>query len=334
MEAIGPVVAGVAVKLGAQVGADLHFGQLDAEALEMLEQPGAGQAGIGLGQLGGIGEEDGPGGFVAQSVLEAGQALGLHLGPVMGDVIEELGVHLPAAQGGMLGLDPAQVRLSAVLLRAWTQQPGVAQDPVDGSLADRQLKVLDQTPGSEAGGALAGGDRRTRRRFRAAAGLAARAPGVVLEPIVTPLQEAPKPQAHRVAAAAKAPPGGTDSVRLGINHQFAPQSEVIVDGRFHGPVKSEPRVRFLGVHNLAFILEAPDPHSFSRQALPLGGGLASSAPTPPSPSPVKQSAFLSSSLGQDLYRSVWIRRKSQYLRRAFSWPQRGHVASSVPSAEV
>jgi hypothetical protein len=127
--------------------------------------------------------------------------------------------------------------------------------------------------------------------------------GSVHEPLVARGQEAPQPQAHRVARAAKTAPRTTDALRLSVDHQLPAQAKVLIDGRFHGQIESEPRVRKIGVHNQAFIMEAPDPHLFSREALPLGGGLPASASTPAFPSLAEQSTVLPSSPGQDLYRS-------------------------------
>jgi hypothetical protein len=303
MEAVGAVAAGVTVKLGSEIGADLDLIEGDAEAAQVLDEARAGKRGIGLGQLGGVGQEDGAGGLVPEGVLEPRQALGLHLGPVLGDVVEVLRVHLPAAQRRMLGLDPAQVRLAPVLLRAHPQQPLVAQDPVRGSLAHRQRKVLHQAPRPKTGRPLARRHHGLGRRLGALPRLAMGPPGSVHEPLVARGQEAPQPQAHRVARAAKTAPRTTDALRLSVDHQLPAQAKVLIDGRFHGQIESEPRVRKIGVHNQAFIMEAPDPHLFSREALPLGGGLPASASTPAFPSLAEQSTVLPSSPGQDLYRS-------------------------------
>jgi hypothetical protein len=74
VKAVRAVVDGVAVELGAQVGADLDLGEGHAMVAQVVEHASDGESGIGFGKGGGIGEEEGASGLVADGVLEAGQA--------------------------------------------------------------------------------------------------------------------------------------------------------------------------------------------------------------------------------------------------------------------
>ncbi len=188
VEAVGAVVDGVAVELAAQIGAHLDLGQVEAVGAEVREDAGRGERGVGFRAVGGVGEEERAGGFVADRVLERGQRLRLQLRPVVGNIGEILGVHLQATERRVGGLDGVQIGFAAVLAGPRADEFFVPQDAVRGAFADGQLEPVHQAPRAEAGRFFPRGDDEFFLRGAGAAGLAVGAAGMVGEPLVAPAQ--------------------------------------------------------------------------------------------------------------------------------------------------
>ena len=118
VKTVGAVAHGVAVKLGAEVGAQDQFSEIEAVCGEVGEHALECERGVGFREFAGVGEEEGPEGFAANRILETGHAELLHLGKVAGDVVEVFGVHLQAQQGRMGGFDRAEIGLALVFAGA------------------------------------------------------------------------------------------------------------------------------------------------------------------------------------------------------------------------
>ena len=98
-----------------------------------------------------VGQELRAAGEFANGVLEAGQAVALHLGPIEGDVGEVFHIHLEAGERGISGFNGTQVVLTLVTALGRAGQMVVAEDAVQGIVADLEGKLGDETAGAEAG---------------------------------------------------------------------------------------------------------------------------------------------------------------------------------------
>lgn len=99
-----------------------------------LEAEGEGCAGRG-GTLLGEGDALQAAAHLARRVLNDGQAAGLHLRPIVGDVVEVLGIGRDLLEQGPGGLQGGQILLLLVLAAPLAHQAVVAQDALDGGVA-------------------------------------------------------------------------------------------------------------------------------------------------------------------------------------------------------
>lgn len=158
VKALGSVVNGIAIEFAAQVGGDDDLVGIDAVALEVLEEAMDAEGRIGFGEFVTVGQELRAAGELANGVLEAGQAVVLHLGPIEGNIGEVLHVHLEAGEGGIGGFDGAEVVFTVVAaLRGSGELVGV-NNALGGIVAQRQAKFFDEAASAKAGGLLAQGD--------------------------------------------------------------------------------------------------------------------------------------------------------------------------------
>jgi len=250
------VVHCVTVELGAEVGAHDQLREIKAVSLEVRGDARGGEGGVGFRQFAGVGEKEGAEGFAADGVLEPGHAGLLHLGKVMRDVVEILGIHLEAQERRMRGLDGPQVGFALMLARTRADELCVAQDAMRRALAERQFEHVHEAPRAETGGLFARGDdlgrdglSGPRRRVLGAArevrqGIIAGFPAAV-------------PEAHGGAGAFVAPSGGAMTVGFGVAHNFVAQRELVLADFVHGAIESEPGVG-LSLHTSASPREAPD----------------------------------------------------------------------------
>jgi hypothetical protein len=150
VKAFGSVVDSVAVKFRAQVGSDNGLASIDAMLLEVFEETVDAQGGVGFGEFIAVGQELGATGEFANGVLEAGQAVALHLGPIEGDVGEVLHIHLEAGERGIGGFNGPQVVLTLVAALGRSGQVMVINDALGGVVAQRQIKFLDEAASAKA----------------------------------------------------------------------------------------------------------------------------------------------------------------------------------------
>jgi hypothetical protein len=151
VKALGSVVDGAAVKFRDQVGSDNGLASIDAMLLEVFEEALDAQGGVGFREFVAVGQELGTTGEFANGVLEAGQAVALHLGPIEGDVGEVLHIHLEAGERGIGGFNGTQVVLTVVSALGWPGQVMGVNDALGGVMAQRQIKFLDEAPSAKTG---------------------------------------------------------------------------------------------------------------------------------------------------------------------------------------
>ena len=108
------IVDGVAVVFGSQVGGDDDLGGVDAMVFEMGEEAIRSEGGVSFGEFVAVGQELGAARKFADGVLEAGQAIGLHLRPIEGDVGKIFDIHLEAGKRRIGGFDGAEIVFTMV----------------------------------------------------------------------------------------------------------------------------------------------------------------------------------------------------------------------------
>ena len=226
VKALGPVVDGVAVKFRAQVGSDDDLAGIDAVALEVLEEALDGEGRIGFGEFVAVGQELRAAGEFAKGVLEAGQAVVLHLGPVEGNIGEVLHIHWEAGEGGIGGFDGAEVVFTAVAAFRGSGEVVGLNDALGGIVAQRQVKLLDEAASAKAGGLLAQGDQAVLQGVFGfvRAGLGGAALGA--QAGVTLVLEAAAPFADGVAEAAEVTRRGFDAFDPGKPDELVTQGKM------------------------------------------------------------------------------------------------------------
>lgn len=136
MEALGSVMNGIAIEFDAQIGGEDDLRSIDAVVFEVLEKAVDGEGGVGFGKFVAIGQELGAAGKFADGVLETRQAVGLHLGPVEGNVGEIFDIHLEAGEGGIGGFDGTEIVFAFMTAFGFTGELVLAEDAIEGVVAD------------------------------------------------------------------------------------------------------------------------------------------------------------------------------------------------------
>jgi len=237
VEAAHLVVSGVAVIFGAQVGGDDDLGSVEAMVIEMGEEAIHSQGGVGFGEFVAVGQELGAARQFADGVLEAGQAIGLHLRPIEGEVGEIFDIHLEAGKRRIGRFDGAEIVFAVVAALGWAGELVVAEDAVQGVVADLEGKFGDETAGAEAGCFFALGHAfgfQGGRGFMRA-GMRGAADGQ--EALVAVGGKAADPFAHGVFGALVTAGGGLDALVEGIGDQLVAESEFRIAGADHGVIR-------------------------------------------------------------------------------------------------
>ena len=150
MKTFGPVVNGVTVELDAQVGGDHHLLGIQAMLLEMFEETFDGERRVSFGKFVAVGQELSAARQLADGVLEMGQTVVLHLGPVEGNVGEIFHIHLEASERGVGGFDRPQVIFTAVAALGGPGQLMGINDALGRIVTQRQSKFLNEPASAEA----------------------------------------------------------------------------------------------------------------------------------------------------------------------------------------
>jgi len=152
LEAIAGAILPVAAdEFGAVVGLDFDPLQVNPTGLQMVQEEVGEQAGVVGGFFPGIGQEHHAGADFPGGELDVGQAQGLHLGPVMGDILEVFGIDGQLPKELPVLFDFGQVFLFLMLLSSFLNQSIVLQDATDGLMGTGQRVFEDQPPGSHEG---------------------------------------------------------------------------------------------------------------------------------------------------------------------------------------
>jgi len=165
----------------------------------------------------------------AGGVLDERQAAGPHLGPVVGDVVEVLGVGgdlLAQPPGGFQG---RQVLLALILAAAGLDQAVFVPDALDGRMAQGQLPFALQAPGAEGGQLATQGDHPLSQFARDLVRTEVGGAREFFQPREAPRRIAPAPLAHGGHGRAEGPRGSLNAVLTGVRNQ----AEAIVKGVLH-----------------------------------------------------------------------------------------------------
>ncbi len=114
----------------------------------------AGGRGTGLGK----GPEQQAAAHFASGVLDGGQIEGLGLGPVAGDIVEILGVGGDLLKDAPGGLDVGEVLFALIFALAFSQQTVLAPDALQGTMAEGEIELADETASAESEQLLAQSD--------------------------------------------------------------------------------------------------------------------------------------------------------------------------------
>ena len=231
------IVGGVAVVFGAEVGGDDDLGGVEAMVFEMGEEAIHGQGGVSFGEFVAVGQELGAAREFADGVLEAGQAIGLHLRPVEREVGEVFDIHLEAGERRIGRFDGAEIIFTMVAALGGAGQLVVAEDAVQGIVADLESELGDETAGAEAGCFFALGHAFGFQRGRGFMRAAMRGAADGQEALVAVDGKAPDPLAHGVFGALVAAGGGLDALFDGIGDQLMAESEFRIAGADHGVIR-------------------------------------------------------------------------------------------------
>ena len=139
----------VAFELTAVVGLPDQIAERDAVAIQVLldarSEDGAGRGAALFGES----PEQQAAANVAGGVLDDGQAEPLGLRPVVGDIVEILGIGADLLKHGPLRFDVGQVLFALIFAAAFFHQAVLAPDAFQGAVADGQIEFADQAARAE-----------------------------------------------------------------------------------------------------------------------------------------------------------------------------------------
>lgn len=200
--------------------------------LNACGENGAGGGGATLGK----GPEQQAAAHVAGGVLDGGQIEGLGLGPVVGDIVEILGVGRDLLEDAPGGLDVGEVLFALILAAAFVEQAVLAPDAFQGAMAEGKIELPDEAAGAEGGQLLAESDHPQFQGGGSFVGLMVRGAGELDQAARAVLLKAAQPLAHRRDGGVKQAGGGLNAQLPGRVHQtqamivsvlhFADQAEV------------------------------------------------------------------------------------------------------------
>src|SRR5258707_13550238 len=152
-----PAAIMAADELGTVVGLPDQIAQRDAATIEVLLNAG-GEDGTGGGTALGKGPEQQTAAHFAGGVFDSREIEGLRLRPVAGDVVEILGVGGDLLKDAPGGLDVGEVLFALILALAFFQQTVLAPDAFQGTMAEGEIELANETASAEGEQLLAQSD--------------------------------------------------------------------------------------------------------------------------------------------------------------------------------
>lgn len=247
VEAADSIITGIAIELRTQVGGEGDGGGVQAMIFEVLEEALDGEGGIGFGEFVAVGQELSAAGELADGVLEAGQAIGLHLGPVEGNIGEVFDIHLEAGERGISGFDGAEIVFAFVFAFWFTCKLVLAQDAIESVVADFKAELSDQPASAKAGSFCAMSQDFGFQGGGSFVGTGSRGAGFGQEAFIMLVLKAAQPFADGIAGTVKATGGGFEAVSQGISDQIVAEGEFRIAGTDHGVIGLVCGQRSLGL---------------------------------------------------------------------------------------
>jgi hypothetical protein len=153
------------------------------------------------------------------SVFDDGQIEGLGLGPVVGDIVEVLGVSGDLLEQTPGSFDVGEVLFGLILSAAGMEQAVGAPDALQGAVAEGEIKLADEAASPEGGQLLTESDDLLFQVGRSFAGLVMGGAGEFEEAAQTVLLIAAQPFAHRRDRGLKQTRGGLNAMLAGVRDQ-------------------------------------------------------------------------------------------------------------------
>src|SRR5258707_2220090 len=223
-------------ELGTVVGLPDQIAQRDAATIEVLlnagGEDGAGGGGTALGE----GPEKQAAAHFAGGVFDRREIEGLGLRPVAGDVVEILGVGGNLLKDAPGGFDVGEVLFALIFALAFFQQTVLAPDAFQGTMAEGEIELANETASAEGEQPLAQSDDLLFDGGGSLAGLVMRSTGKFDQTAQSLLLIAAQPLAHGGDGGLKQAGGRLDTTLPSRLHQtqamivvvshFTPQDEV------------------------------------------------------------------------------------------------------------
>lgn len=204
---------------------------------EVFEKTFHREGGVSFGEFVAIGQELGAAREFADGVLETRQAIGLHLGPVERNVGEVFDVHLEAGKRGIGCFNGPQIVFALVAALGFTGEVFLAEDAVQGVVADLEIELCDEAARAEAGGFFAFGDKFGLPFWSGFMGAGMRGAAQRDKAIVVIEVKAAEPFSDRVAGALVEAGGRLDAFFESISNQLVAEGEFGIGGADHGVVR-------------------------------------------------------------------------------------------------
>src|SRR5258708_823761 len=186
-------------ELGTVVGLPDQIAQRDAATIKVLLNAGGEDGTGGGGTALGKGPEQQAAAHFAGGVFDGGQIEDLRLRPVAGDIVEVLGVGGDLLKDAPSGFDAGEVLFALIFALAFFQQPVLAPDAFQGTMAEGKIELANETASAEGEQLLAQSDDLLFDGGGSLAGLVMRSTGKFDAAPQSLLLIAPQPLAHGVA---------------------------------------------------------------------------------------------------------------------------------------
>ena len=224
-----------AEELGAVVGLPDQIAKGNPAALQMLldagGEGGAGGGGAALRE----GPEEQAATDVAGGVLDGGQIEGLGLGPIVGKVVEVLGVGGDLLKDAPGGFDVGKILLALILAAARAEQAVGAPDAFQGAMAEGKIELADEAAGAEGRQLLTESEDLLFDDGGGFAGLMMRGAGKFEQAARSVLLIAAQPFAHGRRGGLKQAGSGLDAVLAGVRDE----TQAMVVSASHFPYQGE-----------------------------------------------------------------------------------------------
>ena len=201
----------IAFEFASVVGLPDQITERDAVAMEMLLDAGS-KNGAGRGAApAGESPEQQPAAHFARGVLHSRQAESPGLRPVVGNIVEILGIRADLLKHRPLRFDVGQILFALIFAAAFFHQAVLTPDAFQRAVADGQIELADQAASAEGGQGLTQLDQRRFQSGRCFQRLSMTSAGVLRQAGRAVLLETAPPFADGGHGGGEEPRGGFDA---------------------------------------------------------------------------------------------------------------------------